>query len=72
MDGLQLEIVGQPGHRHARIGTVEAFRVHGGRAYEMNDQGPPIAGNEHTPNRWSDRCRAVGLISSEMLTATDR
>jgi hypothetical protein len=50
MDGLQLEIAGQPGHRHARIGTVETYRVHGGRAYEMNDLGPPIAGNEHTPN----------------------
>jgi len=50
MDGLQLEIAGQPGHRHARIGTVETYRVHGGRAYDMNDLGPPIVGNEHTPN----------------------
>ena len=50
MDGTELEIAGEPGHRHARIGSVETYRVHGGRSYEMNDGGDPIAGNESTPN----------------------
>jgi hypothetical protein len=50
MDGMPMEIAGEPGHRHARIGTVETYRVHGGRAYEMNNLGPPVAGNENTPN----------------------
>jgi hypothetical protein len=50
MDGMSLEIAGERGHRHARIGTVETYRVHGGRSYEMNNLGPPLAGNEHTPN----------------------
>jgi hypothetical protein len=60
MDGMAVEIVGEPGHRHARIGTVEVYRVDGGRAYEMNDLGPPIAGNENTPNLLvgqTPRCR---------------
>lgn len=60
MDGMALEIVGEPGHRHALIGTVETYRVHGGRAYAMNDPGPPIAGNEKTPNLLvgqTPRCR---------------
>jgi len=50
MDGLRLEIAGPPGHRHGRIGTVETYRVHGGRTYDMNDLGPLIAGNGRTPN----------------------
>jgi Endo-alpha-N-acetylgalactosaminidase len=50
MDGMPLEIAGEPGHRHARMGTVETYRVHGGRAYDMNDLGPAIASNESTPN----------------------
>ena len=49
-DGMEMEIVGEKAHRHARIGTVETYRVHGGRSYEMNDLGPGIAGNENTPN----------------------
>src|SRR6202022_4499041 len=49
-DGMEMEIVGEKGHRHARIGPVETYRVHGGRSYEMNDLGPGIAGNENTPN----------------------
>lgn len=50
MDGTQIQIDGQNGHRHGRIGTVQTYRVHGGRAYDMNNGGPPVAGNEKTPN----------------------
>ena len=59
-----MEIAGEPGHRHALIGTVETYRVHGGRAYEMNNLGPPVAGNENTPNLLvgqMPRCR-LGLL----------
>ena len=49
-DGLEMEISGRKGHHHARIGTVETYRVHGGRSYDMNDLGPRIQGNENTPN----------------------
>jgi Endo-alpha-N-acetylgalactosaminidase len=60
MDGMDLEIAGENGRRHARMGTVETYRVHGGRSYEMNDLGPRIAGNENTPNLLvgqTPRCR---------------
>ncbi len=60
MDGMPVEIIGEPGHRHARIGTVETYRVHGGRAYDMNDLGHPIPGNKHTLNLLVEqmpRCR---------------
>ena len=59
-DGTETEITGEKGHRHARIGTVQTFRVHGGRAYDMNDGGPPVSGNENTPNLpvgQTPRCR---------------
>lgn len=50
MDGTLIKIDGQNGHRRGRIGTVQTYRVHGGRAYDMNNGGPPVAGNEKTPN----------------------
>jgi hypothetical protein len=49
-DGTETEVIGEKGHRHALIGTIQTFRVHGGRAYDMNDGGPPIPGNANTPN----------------------
>jgi hypothetical protein len=59
-DGTETEIVGAKEHRHALIGTVQTFRVHGGRSYDMNDDGPRISGNENTPNLLvgqTPRCR---------------
>ncbi len=49
-DGAETEITGEPGYRHARIGTVQTYRVHGGRSYDMNTEGPPVRGNGNTPN----------------------
>ncbi len=60
MDGTKMEITGKPGHRHARIGTVQVYRVHGGRAYNMNNGGDNVPGNENTPNLLvgqKSRCR---------------
>jgi len=50
MDGTKIEISGKDGYRHAKIGTVQVYRVHGGRGYNMNNGGPDVKGNEHTPN----------------------
>ena len=50
MDGTETEIRGEAGHRCAMLGTVQTYRVHGGRCYGMNDGGPPVCGNANTPN----------------------
>lgn len=50
MDGTETEIGGEPGHRHASLGNIQTYRVHGGRCYNMNDGGPPVCGNGNTPN----------------------
>jgi len=50
MDGTKIEIAGSNHHLHARIGTVQVYRVHGGRSYNMNDGNDAVAGNENTPN----------------------
>ncbi len=50
MDGTKIEITGDKGHHHARLGTTQVFRVHGGLGYQMNDGGPAVKGNENTPN----------------------
>lgn len=50
MDGTETEIRGDAGHRCAMLGTVQTYRVHGGRCYGMNDGGPPVCGNANTPN----------------------
>lgn len=60
MDGTETEVTGEPGHRHALIGTVQTYRVHGGREYDMNDGGAKIRGNQNTPNLLvgqTPRCR---------------
>jgi hypothetical protein len=60
MDGMEVEIAGEPGHRHARLGTGQTYRVHGGRSYDMNDGGPRISGTANTPNLLvgqTPRCR---------------
>jgi hypothetical protein len=50
MDGSYTEIAGKAGGRVATLGTVQTYRVHGGRCYKMNDGGPDICGNANTPN----------------------
>ncbi|HEY8735150.1 MAG TPA: endo-alpha-N-acetylgalactosaminidase family protein, partial [Puia sp.] len=50
MDGILMGIDGRDRHHKASIGTIQAYRVHGGRSYEMNDGGPRVNGNLNTPN----------------------
>ncbi len=50
MDGTETEIRGDAGHRRAVLGTVQTYRVHGGRCYNLNDGGPPVCGTSGTPN----------------------
>lgn len=50
MDGTETEIRGEAGRRRATLGTVQTHRVHGGRCYDINDGGPPVCGNDFTPN----------------------
>jgi hypothetical protein len=50
MDGTEIEVVGKEKHHHARIGTDQVYRVHGGRSYGMNDGDTAVGGNENTPN----------------------
>ncbi|WP_295673852.1 endo-alpha-N-acetylgalactosaminidase family protein [uncultured Mucilaginibacter sp.] len=60
MDGTKIEISGGNGHHHARIGTTQVYRVHGGRSYDMNDGGDRVSGNNETPNLLvgqQSRCR---------------
>jgi hypothetical protein len=60
MDGTKIEITGGNGHHHARIGTTQVYRVHGGRSYDMNDGGDRVTGNDKTPNLLvgqQSRCR---------------
>jgi hypothetical protein len=60
MDATEAEINGPAGKRHAKIGTVQTFRVDGSRCYNMNDGGAPNCGNERTPNLLvgqTPRCR---------------
>jgi Endo-alpha-N-acetylgalactosaminidase len=60
MDATEAEISGPMGKRHAKIGTVQTFRVDGGRCYNMNDGAASNCGNEGTPNLLvgqTPRCR---------------
>lgn len=50
MDGTKIGVTGTNGYHHASLGTVQVYRVHGGRGYNMNNGGPKIKGNEYTPN----------------------
>ncbi|MDP9043036.1 MAG: endo-alpha-N-acetylgalactosaminidase family protein [Bacteroidota bacterium] len=50
MDGTKIAVTGAKGFHHASMGTVEVYRVHGGRGYNMNNGGPLVQGNEETPN----------------------
>ncbi len=55
MDGTETEISGRPGQRCATLGSIQTYRVHGGRCYNMNDGGPPVCGNANTPNLLVDQ-----------------
>ena len=60
MDGTKIAITGREGRRYASIGTIQVYRVHGGRSYNMNNGGEDVKGNEHTPNLLvgqQSRCR---------------
>jgi hypothetical protein len=60
MDGTETEIKGVAGERRALLGTVQTYRVHGGRCYSMNDGGEPVCGNAQTLNllvEQPSRCR---------------
>ncbi|MEP6747978.1 MAG: endo-alpha-N-acetylgalactosaminidase family protein [Bacteroidota bacterium] len=50
MDGTKIAVTGAKGFHHASMGTVQVYRVHGGRSYNMNNGGPRVKGNEQTPN----------------------
>lgn len=50
MDGTETEVVEVGGHRSARIGTIQVYRVHGGRCYDMNDARDAVCGTPQTPN----------------------
>lgn len=50
MDGTETEVSGNPGSRRALLGTVQVYRVHGGRCYAMNDGGDDVCGTAETPN----------------------
>jgi len=49
-DGTETAISGSAGARRAILGTVQVYRVHGGRCYNMNDGGDPVCGVATTPN----------------------
>jgi hypothetical protein len=72
MDATEAEVSGPTGRRHAKIGTVQTYRVDGGRCYNMNDGGPPNCGNEMTPNLLvgqTPRCRFDFFYSEGSATA---
>jgi hypothetical protein len=50
MDCTETQIAGVADGRAATLGTVQTYRVHGGRCYKMNDGGPDVCGNAGTPN----------------------
>jgi hypothetical protein len=50
MDGTETEILGPVGSRQATLGTVQVYRVHGGRCYQANDGGDLVCGDATTPN----------------------
>ena len=74
MDGTEIAISGKNGYRHAKIGTVQVYRVHGGRAYNMNNGGPAVKGNENTLNLivgQQSRCRLDFTGDSDNNGAVD-
>ena len=50
MDGTETAITTAAGSLLATLGTIQVHRVHGGRCYDMNAEGPPVCGNARTPN----------------------
>jgi hypothetical protein len=50
MDGTETAISQSGKERRAGIGTVQVYRVHGGRCYNMNDGKDGVCGTVDTPN----------------------
>lgn len=52
MDGTELAVAGEPGHRLASLGTIKRHRVNGSLCYNMNtgSAAPRNCGNSTTPN----------------------
>ena len=52
MDGTELAVAGEPGHRLASLGTIKRHRVNGSLCYNMNTGSgtPRNCGNSTTPN----------------------
>jgi hypothetical protein len=50
MDGTETAISQSGKERRAGIGTVQVYRVHGGRCYNMNDGKDAVCGTADTPN----------------------
>ena len=52
MDGTELAVAGEPGHRLASLGTIKRHRVNGSQCYNMNTGSgtPRSCGNSTTPN----------------------
>ena len=60
MDGTETSVDVVGAQRSARIGTIQVYRVHGGRCYNMNNGGDAVCGSAHTPNlivAQPSRCR---------------
>jgi hypothetical protein len=71
MDGTMTSVVEAAGTLRAQIGTVQLYRVHGGRCYDMNDGGPPVSGDATTPNLLvgqTSRCRLDFYVSETAET----
>ncbi len=50
MDGTETAVSQSGSERRAAIGTVQVYRVHGGRCYSMNDGKDAVCGTSGTPN----------------------
>ena len=52
MNTTELAVDGEPGHRRAKLGTINEYRINGSLPQDMNmdPPNPRIAGNQHTPN----------------------
>ncbi|MGH9353197.1 MAG: endo-alpha-N-acetylgalactosaminidase family protein [Terriglobia bacterium] len=70
MDGTELAVAGENGHRRASLGTVKTHRVNGSLCYDMNTGTgtPRNCGNAETPNLLVEQrslCRLDFISDSE-------
>jgi Endo-alpha-N-acetylgalactosaminidase len=63
MDGTELAVAGEPGHRLASLGTIKRHRVNGSLCYNMNTGSgtPRNCGNATTPNLLIEEMSACRL-----------